>query len=402
MLPDNMTFTKEEMCFLLGYSENDIRKLDEEGWIQFSNGGYHIHPLVKEVVHLDLKNGKAPLGTAKRIVERVISGTLITNDDVQQDILHKLSCAEGIVRYIRFVTREEEIEYLFQLGMAFYQHARRRLSAIRFIEKALALLEETKAANTDERAAMQFQLGYIKSTSHQYRKEAKYNLREALCLWESLGDENMVAMAKDHLGYVLTDHSKYFSEAKQLLQEALDVRGRLLKENGSSMKYRYDYSTTCDNLGFLLMRMGGHDKTAESLLRESLAKREELYATSQAYGTDVAWSAFNLAKFLSVREDCRVETESLYNRALSIRREMESMYPDKYKTNIVFTLVNLAKFLSQDITRYDEVVALVGEAIDLKNVIDSDRSGFFSEEIESDLVFLEDYILKNTKSIGYV
>ena len=67
-----------------------------------------------------------------------------------------------------------------------------------------------------------------------------------------------------------------------------------------------------------------------------------------------------------------------------------------YTTNVVFTLVALAKLLRVNPEKAAEVCTLTSEALQLREKIDSEHTGFFSQEIEKDIISLVDYTRSNT------
>lgn len=393
VLPEGAMLSNNEVKQLLGYNENQLDHLCKDGWLRCERcHGFYVHPLVKEIVHFDLREGKAPSGTVGHLINIIQSDALLSNHDTQADILRKLHLVETIEKFIVFDNAEKRALFYYQIGLIEYKFARKRLTSVHFLEKALESYSTLEDDNKRHVAKIRYQIGYIKSTTHQYRDKAKIDLKAALDIWETCENcETEVAMAHDHLGYVLTDSAEMHDTARYHLIEALKMRKLFLKNDPTPLN-RYAYSTTCDNLGYLLSKLGGKIKGAMKLLQKALSIREDLYATSAEYATDVAWTAFNLGELLSGDTQYYNEAERYFRKALELRRLLEHRHPQMYTTNIVFTLVSLAKLLSVDSKRMDEVRELFNEAINLWSKIDSDHTGFFSDEIEMRIRFLSDLL----------
>ena len=244
------------------------------------------------------------------------------------------------------------------LGIIEFKAARKRLTSITYLEKALQ-----DSCDIGLTAHIRYQLGYVKSTTHQYRDTAKFDLEVALDIWESLdGCEYETAMAHDHLGYVLTDYESMYVKAKEHLVTAMYMRKSFV-ERAPIPSNLGAYATTCDNLGYLLYKSGSDINESKEFLEEAFSIREKLYETSEQYATDVAWTAFNLGKVLSKHPQHHKEAEDYFRKSLDIRRDLERQHPQMYTGNIILTLVSLAKVISTNAKRVDEVEELFNEAI---------------------------------------
>jgi len=393
VLPEGMPLTLAEVKELLAYSQNDLHRICLDSWLRHETGrGFFLHPLVREIIHFDLQEGKAPIGTVSRIVDLTRNHQLISAHMPQTEVLRRLDILENISKYIVFPSTNEEADFYYSIGITEYTYARRRLTSIAYLERSIQIyrsIEESGVSVDPDRLAEAFyQLGYIKSTTQKYRAEAKHNLRDALAIWNDLEDhEFKIAMAHDHLGYVLSDDAETYPEAQDHLRVALKMRRDFLNQN-MSLENRRAYATTCDNLGFLLSKSDFDPNLASQLLHEALSVREQVYSETSQYETDVAWTAFNLAKHLSKYSENVMEAEMLLKRALEIREEQENAHPNMYIANIVFTLVALAKLISAIPGRTDEVRALTNRALKLKDKIDPEHTGYFSKEVETDIAEL--------------
>lgn len=388
VLPEGTNLSCDDVRELLVYSENDLHRLCQDGWLLYERGqGFYIHPLVREATLFRLRHGKAPYQTVSQLRTLVCENTLISEHDTQADIMRKLHIVEIAVNYIAFKSKEESSTFYYYLGIIEFKTARKRLTSIKYLEKALR-----DSCGLDLTAHIRYQLGYVKSTTHQYRDKAKDDLQVALDIWQSLeGCEYEIAMTHDHLGYVLTDSELTYYSSKEHLTKAMYMRKSFVESAPTSLNLGA-YATTCDNLGYLLYKSGDETGESKQYLEEALSIREKLYETSEQYATDVAWTAFNLGQLLSKNLQHYEEAEIYFRRSLDIRRDLERQHPQMYTTNIVLTLVSLAKIVATNAKRLDEVKQLFDEAITLKSDIDSDHVGFFSDDIERDIGILSDLL----------
>lgn len=391
VLPEGTSLSYDEVSEILKYSLNDLDSLSKEGWLRHRKGqGFDIHPLVKEVVHFGLNKGKAPFNTVAHLSNLVLSKKLISDQDEHIFALRKLTLIENAANYLSFKDASIAASFFYNLGILEYTKARRRLTAVKILTIALEIylsLEQSNPGKYMEKIAdVKYHRGYIKSTTNLFRSEAKIDLSEALELWREFGSDYQIAMAEDHLGYVLSDTPETYNTAQDMLNNALSLRKRFACECDDAQS-KYDYSTTCDNLGFLLYKMGSFDQATE-LLKAALAIRENLYLTSSIYATDVAWTAFNLGKILCSQTECLIEAEKNLRRSLELRKKLDVERPGMYTTNVVFTLIALAKLICNDVTRMNEVQDFVDEALQLKESIDPEHMGFFHEEIDGDIDYL--------------
>lgn len=372
VLPEGMNLSCDDVKELLAYSKNDLDRLCQEGWLLYEMGqGFHIHPLVRETTLFRLRRGKAPYKTVSHLRTLVCDNRLISKRDTQADIIRKLHIVEIAASYIAFKSKEEASNFYYYLGIIEFRSARKRLTSIKYLKRALQ-----DSRNSDHTATILYQLGYVKSTTHQYRVNAKDDLQSALDIWKSLeGHEYEIAMVHDHLGYVLTDSKLTYDSSKEHLTKAMHMRKSFVDFNPTSTNLSA-YATTCDNLGYLLYKSEDGISESKQYLEEALSIREKLYETSEQYATDVAWTAFNLGKLLSKLQYYE-EAERYFRRSLDIRRELERQHPQMYTTNIIFTLVSLAKVVAADSKRLDEVKQLFDEAVALKSDIDSEHTVFF-------------------------
>ncbi len=399
-LPEGTRLTSVDVSSLLGYDMNDLATLCDDGWLRFEYpDGFYIHPLIREIILFDLIDGKAPIGTVSELVKKVINYSIISNEDSQINILRKLYIIETVEKYIVFVKSTDFAKFYYQLGKAEYSFARKRLSAIEYYKRALRKYTELYNLGLDylyDIADTQFQIGYVESTTQIYRNDSKEYLRLALDNWKSCKNcTDEISLAQDHLGYVLTDSPETYSDAEYYLSDALNTRAEKYKTTPTE-EAKYEYSTTCDNMGYLLFKSGKNIIEAKHLLMKSFKLREELNASYPGkYSTDVAWTAFNLGELISDTGGDDAEAEAYFRISLQLRKSLEKLYPRKYSINIMYTITSLAKLIARDSTRISEVQNLFDEAMTYYGLIDEDHASFFINNIESDMIFLSGLLKSN-------
>lgn len=401
LLPESTTLSAKEVRQLLNYSPNDLEPLCRDGWLLFERGqGFHIHPLVKEVIHFDLRDGRSPRGTGAHLISLIRSQTLIAPDETQAAVQKKLLIAENAAKYVSLPDPGAYGALYYHLGLLQFHFARKRLTAIRWLQKSLdayrALPSNDAAALTDQLAEATYQLGYLKSTTHEYRPDAQHDLRAALELWSALGGhERELAMAHDHLGYVLSDDEASFPEAHDHLLQAMTIRKKFMDQSPSEKDLR-DWATTCDNLGCLYARWDEKRSFAEPLLMQAWTIRDRIYQTTGKHLTDAAWTAYNLGLLFGGQPDRFADAELYLQKTLDMRRRQEADRPGMYTTNVVSALVALAKLLLADPQRFAQLCALTDEAVRLHETIDPEHTSFSSRQLRVDLDLLRAHIRART------
>ncbi len=399
----NISLTANEVNDWLGYTINDLDQLIAESWLSFQKG-FFMHPLIKKVILLNLKKGKAPLGTTSKLIKYLYDNQanhFISSREAYTTITRKLDITENIMKYVPIQEDSVSAKIYFNVGFCFFSKVRRRVTAISYCEKSLQLykqLESVQPGNyIEDIAEVNYQLGYIESATNGYRKKSVAPLQEALNIRRAQEAENPgmyiaeVAKACDHLGYVLSDDENCHEEAAGLLLEALEIRRKLALENPSI--YEADVATTCDNLGRLLSADRSYSGKSEGFLKEALAIRRKLANRNpERHLTDVAWTCHNLGDLLAMDNSRKAEAEQFYREALKIRYQLECGNPGKYTGNIAWTSANLAKLLSTDRNRTAEVTALCHEVIEMRQKLDSEHLGFFIDDIAKECQTLLDMI----------
>lgn len=394
VLPEGIMLSPAEALQLLSYEPNDLVDLCRDSWLLHKKGqGFFIHPLVKEIMHFDLRNGKAPIGTSDNLIKLVKHETLISSEDSQVVVYRKLGIIEAACQYMDFERHEDAADFYYKLAFQEYSFARKRLTSISYLQQALK--ENESLDNTPENkfrtAKIRYLLGYYKSTTQKYRHMAKDDLQIALDIWEPLKCKKEAAMAHDHLGYVLSDNREDWGEAKRHLEIALSIRCDLLHDDASQNNFR-DYATTCDNLGYLLSLSDDDYNRASKLLMDAFTIRNNIYLKTGNFGSEVAWTSYNLGMHYSKSNLLWDRAEEYFREAISIRRRLELKQPSVYSASIILSLVALAKLLLQTPGRLSEVKDLVLEIEYLEPQVDAEHTGFFSEATKRDIEYLENIL----------
>lgn len=420
----------------LGYSENDLDRLIDEGWLQY-NYGVQMHPLVKEAIVLGYTDEKAPTGTVRILVKEICSDRFISEEESFDSASRKWEIAKSIVNMVNISDRDTQAQLCFRLGTSSFSKYR-PADAIQFLRKALALFEDCGQDQEEYIATCCNNIGYYLSYTANGRDEAEKFLRKALALRRHLETTDVaehsinIATSCDYLGYLLSDQITYYQEAETLLREALAIRSSLATDNqGVSQS---DVAWTMDNLGFLLSHMKDSREEAEFLLRKALHMRLLLAEEHPGRHVDeVAWTYNNLALLLFAEGDRMEEakmlylealaylrrdekttpgkhlvyialccgnlgvltrsdlsqatyTEELFQQALYNNRKLNEQFPGMYRAEVAFSCNNIATIIMLDPRRQKEAKALYQEALQINEALEEQHSGFFQAYI-ADVIF---------------
>lgn len=434
----NVELTCKEVTTWLGYEEAELVYLVAEGWLSF-NETFSIHPLVKDVIYMDLIKGKVPAGTASKLIELVNSGTFIDSFDSFTAANRKLDIIENVSSSV--LIPDKEVAALFHYNIGNYMRDRGKvIVAISHYQKSLFTYQQLSAENHNkhivEVARVHNALGYLLSYTNSGRKEAEVHLREAKRIWCQLEkmesnkySEADKATVYDCLGYLLTDAKRYRNEAELLLREALEIRCILNRKHPGA--YRAQVAWTRDNLGYLLS-FSNNVAEAEQELKIALEARCQLEAENPGvYLAEVTWTYNNLGTLLSTKSGrqneaeyfykralemrCRDEEEHpgmnmpdiailynnlgalyhvcdsskaevMYRKALEINRSLNEVCPDIYLSETAVVCNNLAALIQSNSECYNEAGSLYDEALQILNGVEKKYPGSFETDI-ADLYF---------------
>lgn len=382
----NIELTCDEVNDWLGYVENDLIHLVKEGWLSYKQT-ISMHPLIKEVIRLDLVDGKAPIGTVSKLVELVNSSTFIKNKDSFTEANRKLDVIESISSLVLIPEKSAYACFNYNIGN-YLQYRGRITASISHYRKALSAYQSLLDENSDEYeieiAQVHNALGYLLSYTNSGRREAELQLRESLnilCHLEATDSEKYFEADKattcDYLGYLLTDTNCHRSEAESLLHEALKIRCKLDAEHSGA--YKAQVAWTRDNLGYLLSFSNTRLKEAECQLKMALETRLQLEDESPGvYLAEVTWTYNNLGVLLQTENDRQKEAEMFYRKALQMRWQDEKEKPGMNLPDIAILCNNLGTLYqrnnfhkSEDMYRY---------ALKINRYLEKERPGMYLAE----------------------
>ena len=190
----------------------------------------------------------------------------------------------------------------FYLGIVAQERRAFEEAEVRYRE-ALAVFERLG----DERnAALTYhQLGIVAQERRAF-EEAEVRYREALAVFERLGDERNAAITYHNLGSV-AEERRAFEEAEVRYQRSLAIKERLGDEHGTASTYHQLGSVAQERRAF---------GEAEAWYREALAVFERLGDERGAAST-----YHNLGRVAQERRDFE-EAERWYHRSLEVRERL--------------------------------------------------------------------------------
>lgn len=375
-----ISLTLDDALFLIGCSQKNLQALAEEGWLSF-DAGFYLHPLIKDVILMDLNQGLAPVGTMSHLIKLVAGNRFLDGCNSYSEKLRRISLihhASGLLQ----IPEELSAKFHYHLGMAMYENGRMRLSSLSLLQKAASeILSGTPSTDDDFLARIYYNSGYIMSTTEKYRADASQYLENALHIWSINPQWQTEAdMARDHLGYVLTDTPARWTEAEALLRCALTGRKQRYLDC-SDTSYTRDYATTCDNLGYLLSKMNPPGQDALKYLAESYQLRSQIYQSTKSNATEVAWTAFNIGQYW---ESTNMPKKAMkyYRIALEYRRKQEISHPGVYSASILLTLVTIMNLSVNANLPLQDFDAMCKEAKELRSTIDDEHAGFYLEKLD--------------------
>ena len=429
----NMELTCYEVYDWLGYEENDLIYLINDGWL-IHKQTISLHPLIKEVISLDYVDGKAPIGTVSKLVDLVNNSSFIKNHDLFTEANRKLDVIESISSLVFIPEKWDYACFNYNIGN-YLQYGGRITSSISHYRKALSMYQSLLDENSDEyeaeTARVHNAIGYLLSYTNSGRREAEIQLREALrilCHLEAIDSKKYLEADKattcDYLGYLLTDTNYHRGEAESLLREALEIRCKLDAEHPGA--YKAQVAWTRDNLGYLLSFSSNKIKEAEHLLKMALKTRLQLEDENPGvYLSEVTWTYNNLGVLLQTENNRQKEAEELYQKALLMRyqdeeekpgmnlpdiailcnnlgtlyqrnnlhkaedmyrnalkinRYLEEKCPDMYLSEIAIVCNNLATLIQEDKNRCDEAKKLYREALQIVCKLEKDCPQIFQTD----------------------
>lgn len=393
-----ISLSKKEVRDWLDYDENDLDKLVREGWLSFRNG-FYMHPLIKETIHLDFADKKAPVEIGDKVIKLLYRDHFFDSNEPVNTSLRKLLVAESVLTYVSFQNEEVAAKINYVVANVCRRHGKVS-SAIQYYRQSLAIyeklatephLEKTNKNFYDEQLANVINsLGYQLSYTSSGRSEALSLLKRTLGIRERLVKETVgtpsekmhesaYATTCDYYGYLLSDFPEWIEEAECYLRKGLSIRQELTKDNRD--EYCPLVSWSKDNLGYLLSTIEGREQEAESLLRDALVSRRLLEKKYPGkYLSEVAWTSNNLAILLSLHNNFE-EAEKLFRETLKIRKDQEREYHIRYAADLAIACNNLANVLRLKQEFQGETEQLYYQALKLNQEMEAIHPGLFTGEI---------------------
>lgn len=383
----NVELTFKEIREWLGYTENDLETLLDEGWLMFHQGVI-MHPLVKEALHLGFVDGVAPVGTAATLIELIANGVYFSAADSYVEASKKWGIAESALELISISNLETEANVFFGMGSCPFS-INRPVTTLGYLHRALALFEslaeDKPKLYRDEITYCYNNIGYLLSYTNSGREDAEIYLRKAL---ELLRLQNIeypgkyiaeVATACDYLGYLLSDTSENYLEAETLLREAIEIRCRLEAEHEGL--YLADIAWSRDNLGYLLSAETGRSDEAVQLLCQALETRRALEEENPGkYIAEVAWTCNNLAVSYQQEDDHRRDAKKLYLEALHILEDEEHRYPQLHFADIAINCNNLGVLYHMD-GQFEKAEPLYRKALHIFRSLEDEYPDMYQVEV---------------------
>lgn len=175
----NINLSVTETKDWMGYTEADLDRLVCEGWITYRNG-FFLHPLVKEVILLDLHCGKAPVGTLSKWESHLDRADFIAANEAYTTIIRKLDISDNFFRFVPVTDKEKRAQACFSIGQLFFRCVRKRITAISHLEESLRIYSELESSSPGVHeqniANVSYRLGYIESATSGYREKCDIHL----------------------------------------------------------------------------------------------------------------------------------------------------------------------------------------------------------------------------------
>lgn len=407
----NMELSIKEVQQWLGYTTNDLDQLIREGWLLFRQG-ISMHPLIKETIHLELVDGKAPEGTLEHLLLQILEYKFLSEFEVRAytGAKRKLAIAEHALQLIPIPKKDkfEEIQSTLEFWLAscynnlgyFLSYTNTgRNEAVEYLRKALKMRRQLElrypgtGLNRDDLATSCDYLGYLLSDQEDEKEEAEALLIEALAIRTSLEEEYPnkyiadVAWTLDNLGYLLSSEENRREEAEVRLKEALKIRCKL--EELHPGEHAAEVGWTCNNLGQLLQSDGTRFEEAEEYYRLALEHCGKCINSN--YIWEVADSAIlqnNLATLLQRRPERNGEAERLYREALDTMKSVEENHREMYPVELLICCHNLSIFLKRISNAEAEIRALREDMLCISNELEQIYPGVYDDFLRE--IYAED------------
>lgn len=194
-----------------------------------------IHPLIRELIWNELKPTAAEYDGFLQMIRQE---DYLSTQEENSRAMRKLDLAQCVLSLPILPPSAGVAQACCITGFHDFRRGR-RLESIRFYDRGLSIYRLLSAENPQclyRYAAESGTIGFLMSATNEYQPRSAELLRQAVAIWKRLEQEQ-------------------------------------------PGKYRVEYATACDNLGYQLSL--SHDvathREAEAVLREALAIRQQLY-----------------------------------------------------------------------------------------------------------------------------
>ena len=329
----NTVLTWEEIQEWLGYDEEVLYDLIDAGWLTNRNDGIYMHPLMKEMFHIE----KIEMNSISKLYELIIQNTYFNEQDPLNAFNRKF---DMFLSFIQFMDLNEYALSVYEDVAKYSQKYGKIQYAIQYFRKVLDILLYTVEDSDEYQAKLAkayMDLGYQLSYTSRGIAEANELLKKSMEIYLELYNkypnkyDEQYAKACDNLGYL--NISSNVVSSRLLLCIALELRKNLNKKYPG--KYEHEVAWTMDNYGYILSLENEQQELAEMYLREALAIREKLeMETPGKYTTEVAWTCKNLAMLLQMKDDYE-EACLLYDRSIQLIKEADSYMPHVHDMDLI-------------------------------------------------------------------
>ena len=367
-----------------------LRDLAAHGWVQRDAAAnlLTIHPLIRELIWNELKPTAAEYDGFLQMIRQE---DYLSTQEENSRAMRKLDLAQCVLSLPILPPSAGVAQACCITGFHDFKRGR-RLESIRLYDRGLSIYRLLSAENPQclyRYAAESGTIGFLMSATNEYQPRSAELLRQAVAIWKRLEQEQPgkyrveYATACDNLGYQLSlSHDvATHREAEAVLREALAIRQQLYQQDPG--RFRRDYAWTADNLGKVLTRDSGSFAEAEELLRTALQLREEMNRESGGKNiSEVAWTCHNLGQLLAKKPEYAAEAEQCYRTSIRLRQKLEQLSPGTHAADTSWVMFWLAELLSHDPARHAETGELYCAALEIQQKVEQEHPGMFVLNID--------------------
>lgn len=264
VLPAAATLSKREIKDWFGIDVNTCEQLVKDGWLFREGGRYAMHPLVKEILHLD----PIPENTAKAFLGFVedYQKNYFQDDEKYTETIRKLSYAETVMRDVCGKKCTKQLgRILDNVGGAYWRVGQYEKAHDHYI-KALLMKEKLLGRDDISTAATYNNIARVYQDQGDYPNAREY-YKKALTVFELNGEHLSIATALNNIGLVYKDMGDTLN-ALEHIERAMKIREAELGRDATPT------ATTYNNIGLIYQDMGKLND-ALSFFEKAMKIREE-------------------------------------------------------------------------------------------------------------------------------